>query len=865
MCTIRSNETSHAGLDMGSEHYCLRWNNHQSNLLGVFSQLLHDESLVDVTLACSEGASIRAHKVVLSACSSYFQALFLDHPSRHPIVILKDVHFAELRTLVEFMYKGEVNVQYCQLSALLKTAESLKVKGLAEMTNLNAATTTSNSSSTISAPMMHDAPSESVQTHQIAPIPGVSSNSTTNNISASTSISSTITRHQNNTTTAINQLGPILGSTSTNSTNTNSSQINQQMPVSGSTLHQPNESSQTSRISIDTLTRHDRKQNNHHADISDTSIKRHTNNITEQSYTPPPRLEQSPLSLIRAKPPETATCTPMACDDTDDDETPATLGKSINNNNTSSNATSTPLVKHSNCTDVGLNMSISSSSEHSTRIGVASSQVAAASLATSMPLLSSSAGGGPPLPQAAPPPSTSVPLPSPPQPPQREAPPDPLPGPSGLPPVQQVPLSLKKEVDWERAVEEIKAESSSAEYLRHAHDQRDMASRLMSVSPFTFPFHPPLFDPEASARLMALLQQQQSFGLGLRFNQLFAEDLLKHKHATEEALRLRRNLPEEETQEESVSGVRCNVCFASFPSAWLLEQHTALQHLQTSCPSGGGEDKPFICDQCGQSYRYRSAYVKHREQNHRARLPADKLFTCDVCGMQFRYLKSFKKHRLNHALERLHGKSEMFASGTSSDNQVSSSNEITPAAGEGIEEMSDQDDTVDSATASASSELSKQPETSEVEHDPEIEMTRESVPEVTETDPVVEPSETKSNSTLTMPPTGISMDAHEASLLNYLRADAVSRQRERRFACPFCGKCVRSKENLKLHVRKHTGERPFVCLFCGRAFGGKSDLTRHLRIHTGERPYHCEACGKCFARADYLSKHLTTHIHNAPR
>lgn len=130
-------------LDMGSEHYCLRWNNHQSNLLGVFSQLLQDESLVDVTLACAEGHSIRAHKVVLSACSSYFQTLFVDHPNRHPIVILKDVCFAELRTLVEFMYKGEVNVEYCQLSALLKTAESLKVKGLAEMTNLNSTASTS--------------------------------------------------------------------------------------------------------------------------------------------------------------------------------------------------------------------------------------------------------------------------------------------------------------------------------------------------------------------------------------------------------------------------------------------------------------------------------------------------------------------------------------------------------------------------------------------------------------------------------------------------------------------------------------------------------------------------------------------------
>lgn len=132
------------------------------------------------------------------------------------------------------------------------------------------------------------------------------------------------------------------------------------------------------------------------------------------------------------------------------------------------------------------------------------------------------------------------------------------------------------------------------------------------------------------------------------------------------------------------------------------------------------------------------------------------------------------------------------------------------------------------------------------------------------------------------------LNPQEASILNFLRVDAAEKQRDRRldyfffvilsskllylnnfsflfcsrFACPFCGKCVRSKENLKLHVRKHTGERPFVCLFCGRAFGGKSDLTRHLRIHTGERPYHCESCGKCFARADYLSKHLTTHVHN---
>lgn len=76
---------------------------------------------------------------------------------------------------------------------------------------------------------------------------------------------------------------------------------------------------------------------------------------------------------------------------------------------------------------------------------------------------------------------------------------------------------------------------------------------------------------------------------------------------------------------------RCGVCLASFPSNWLLERHALLQHAGLP-----GDDKPFTCEQCGQRYRYRSAYVKHREQNHRARLPADKLFTCEVCGMQFR-------------------------------------------------------------------------------------------------------------------------------------------------------------------------------------------------------------------------------------
>ncbi|KAK8769338.1 hypothetical protein V5799_014197, partial [Amblyomma americanum] len=121
---------------MGSQQFCLKWNNHQSNMLAVFYEMLSNEALVDVTLAC-EGLSLKAHKMVLSACSPFFQALFAENPCKHPIVILKDMRYTDLRAIVEFMYRGEVDVSQDDLMALFKTAETLKVKGIVEDTNEN--------------------------------------------------------------------------------------------------------------------------------------------------------------------------------------------------------------------------------------------------------------------------------------------------------------------------------------------------------------------------------------------------------------------------------------------------------------------------------------------------------------------------------------------------------------------------------------------------------------------------------------------------------------------------------------------------------------------------------------------------------
>jgi hypothetical protein len=54
------------------EHYCLKWNNYQTNMVSALEGLKLEEDFVDVTLSC-EGKTIKAHKVILSACSQYFK------------------------------------------------------------------------------------------------------------------------------------------------------------------------------------------------------------------------------------------------------------------------------------------------------------------------------------------------------------------------------------------------------------------------------------------------------------------------------------------------------------------------------------------------------------------------------------------------------------------------------------------------------------------------------------------------------------------------------------------------------------------------------------------------------------------------
>lgn len=142
------------------EQFSLCWNNFNSNLSAGFHESLCRGDLVDVMLA-AEGQFVKAHRLVLSVCSPLFHKMFTQMPVNQQacgkyflsliykndgilfiyfvivfdLVFLKDVSYAALKDLIQFMYCGEVNIKQEALPAFISTAEALQIKGLTDVSN----------------------------------------------------------------------------------------------------------------------------------------------------------------------------------------------------------------------------------------------------------------------------------------------------------------------------------------------------------------------------------------------------------------------------------------------------------------------------------------------------------------------------------------------------------------------------------------------------------------------------------------------------------------------------------------------------------------------------------------------------------
>ena len=123
-----------------SEKFCLQWNDFQSSVSQSFIKLRTESHFNDVTLVSEDDVQMTAHKVVLSASSSFFRKILIDNPHANPLLYLGGVSSHNLSLVLDYIYQGKVQIYQEHLDGFLELAQKLKIEGLLEKPERNIVT-----------------------------------------------------------------------------------------------------------------------------------------------------------------------------------------------------------------------------------------------------------------------------------------------------------------------------------------------------------------------------------------------------------------------------------------------------------------------------------------------------------------------------------------------------------------------------------------------------------------------------------------------------------------------------------------------------------------------------------------------------
>ncbi|XP_037501532.1 zinc finger protein 513 [Rhipicephalus sanguineus] len=79
------------------------------------------------------------------------------------------------------------------------------------------------------------------------------------------------------------------------------------------------------------------------------------------------------------------------------------------------------------------------------------------------------------------------------------------------------------------------------------------------------------------------------------------------------------------------------------------------------------------------------------------------------------------------------------------------------------------------------------------------------------------------------------------------------------FSCDLCSFSSIYADDLKKHVRTHSGKEELLCLVCQHAFSDVDSLRQHSSTHAGERKYTCNLCPYAAVSSNNLARHKLTH------
>ena len=107
----------------------IAWDSYPDYVKEMLQNMLEDE-FTDVTLVSDDQKEIKAHKSVLSSCSSVFKKILSGNKTFNPIIYLRGIKYQELESIVQFIYNGQTSCAEAGVKEFLDVARNLEIKEL---------------------------------------------------------------------------------------------------------------------------------------------------------------------------------------------------------------------------------------------------------------------------------------------------------------------------------------------------------------------------------------------------------------------------------------------------------------------------------------------------------------------------------------------------------------------------------------------------------------------------------------------------------------------------------------------------------------------------------------------------------------
>ena len=95
------------------------------------NDMLGSDEFTDITLVTDDQKQMRAHRVILSACSQVFRNMMRTptiYPHSQMVIFLRGIQHHEMEMVLKFMYQGEVSIRREEVNEFVNVAKSLGIK-----------------------------------------------------------------------------------------------------------------------------------------------------------------------------------------------------------------------------------------------------------------------------------------------------------------------------------------------------------------------------------------------------------------------------------------------------------------------------------------------------------------------------------------------------------------------------------------------------------------------------------------------------------------------------------------------------------------------------------------------------------------